>query len=77
MDKNGGDNVDEDGPVEPRPSHRDVLKAISTIICYVSEINDPLARKIEGLLGSLTRFIRKDEAQSMRNTLLTDFFQQQ
>ncbi|KAI9430609.1 hypothetical protein H4582DRAFT_1823854 [Lactarius indigo] len=74
IEKNGGDDVDDDGPVKPRPSHRDVLKAVSTIIQYVSEMDNPLARKIEALLGSLTRLIRKDEAKLMRNTVLTDFF---
>jgi hypothetical protein len=72
----GGDDVDNDGPVKPRPSHRDVLKAVSIIMQYISELNIPLARKIEASLSSLTRLIHKDEARSMKNTVLTDFFQQ-
>ncbi len=32
MDKNGGDDVDEDGPVKPCPNRQDVLIAVSTII---------------------------------------------
>jgi HPt (histidine-containing phosphotransfer) domain-containing protein len=42
---------------------------------YVSELNNPLAHKIEALLGSLVRLIHKDEARSMKNIVLTDFFQ--
>ena len=74
VEENGGDDVDDDGPVKPCPSRCDVLKAISTITQYVSELDNPLARKIETLLGSLIKLIRKDEARSMRNTVLTDFF---
>jgi hypothetical protein len=31
LEINGGDDVDDDGPVEPRPTRRDVLKAVPTI----------------------------------------------
>ena len=74
MDKNGGDDVDKDGPVEPCPNRQDVLIAVSTIVRYVANMNDPLACKVESLLGSLTRLLRIDEARSMRDTVLTDFF---
>jgi len=74
MDKNGGDDVDEDGPVKPCPNRQDVLIAVSTIIQYVANINDPLAHKVESLLGSLTRLLCIDESRSMRDTVLTDFF---
>ncbi|KAF8256395.1 hypothetical protein EI94DRAFT_1871120 [Lactarius quietus] len=80
VEKNGGDDVDEDGPVKPCPGRHEALKAISTITQYVSEflseLDNPIACKIESLLGLLIRLICKDEARSMRNTVLTDFFQQ-
>ena len=75
LEKNGGDDVDDDGLIKPCPSHQDVLKAVSIIVQYVSELNDPLAHKIEALLGSLVRPFHKDEARSIKNTVLTDFFQ--
>ena len=50
----GGDDLDDE-LVEPRPTRRDVLKAASTIGKYTNELNDPLARKIEALLGSFNR----------------------
>ena len=75
LKKNGEDDVDDDGPIKPCPSRQDVLKAVSTIVQYVSELNNSLACKIEALLGSLVWLIRKDEARSMKNTVLTDFFQ--
>ncbi|KAF8911490.1 hypothetical protein CPB84DRAFT_1761954 [Gymnopilus junonius] len=49
---NGGDDVDEDIPVEPRPARHDVLKTSSTISRYLEDWNDPIARKMEAILGS-------------------------
>jgi len=72
---NGGDDVDEDILIGPRPTRRDVLKAASTIGRYIDDLNDPLARKIEALLGSFNRQLRLEETSSMKNTTLTDFFQ--
>ena len=70
------DDVDDDsdGPVEPYPTCREVLKAVSTIGKYTNDLNDPFARKIEALLGSFTRQLRLEETGHMKNTVLTDFF---
>lgn len=75
VEKKGGDDVDKDGPVKACLSRGEVLKAILTIMEYVSALDNPLACRIKTLLGSLIRLIRKDKARSMRNTILTDFFQ--
>ncbi|KAH9015420.1 hypothetical protein EDB83DRAFT_2232711 [Lactarius deliciosus] len=64
MEKNGGDNVDEDGPAT----------STSTIGNYLTNWNDPLARQLETLLGAVSRQLRIDEAKSMKNTVLTDFY---
>ncbi|KAF8991656.1 hypothetical protein BDQ17DRAFT_1432922 [Cyathus striatus] len=48
----GGDDVDEDIPVEPLPTHRDVLKAISTIKRYTEDMDDPFSCKVDTILGS-------------------------
>jgi hypothetical protein len=77
IDINGGD-VDDDIPLEPRPTWRDVLKAVSTICRYTEDINEPIARKVEAILGSFNSQIRPDEShktKGMKNTILTDFFQ--
>src|ERR1700723_2194859 len=43
---NGGDDANEDMPIEPRPTRRDVLlKAVPTIGRYIDDLNDPIARK--------------------------------
>jgi hypothetical protein len=57
LDINSGDDVDDDGPVEPLLTRRDVLKGVSTIGKYTNDMNDPL----EALLGSLNRQLRLEE----------------
>ncbi|KIK00821.1 hypothetical protein K443DRAFT_7397 [Laccaria amethystina LaAM-08-1] len=73
---NGGDDVDDDINTshEPPPTRRDVLKAISTIGKYTDDMNDPIARKMEAILGTFTRQLRLDETRTMKNSVLTDFF---
>ena len=60
-------------------SRRDVLRAISTIVQYVSDLNDPVACKAKAVLGSfkLTRFLCREESCTMEDTVLTDFFHYQ
>jgi len=74
LEINGGDDLDEGTPVEPRPSRRDVLNATHTIGKYLSDINDPNARKIEALLSSLNRNIRHEQTRDLRSTTILDFF---
>ena len=55
LEINDGDDVDDEFEIiEPRPTRRDVLKALSTInFKYIDELDDPVSRKIEELLGQL------------------------
>jgi hypothetical protein len=71
---NSGDDVDNDIPLEPRPTGRDLLKAVSTIGRYVDDLNEPIARKMEAVLGSFSRQLRLDETRTMKSSVLTDFF---
>ena len=75
LEKDGQDDHanEDDGPVHPRPSHQDVLRAISTIVQYVLDLNDPIACKAKAVLGSLTRFLHREESCTMKDTVLTDF----
>ncbi|KAF8259111.1 hypothetical protein EI94DRAFT_1906871 [Lactarius quietus] len=41
VEKNGGDDMDEDSPVKPCLGRHEALKAISTITQYVSELDNP------------------------------------
>lgn len=72
---NGGDDVDNlETLLETQPTCCEVLKAVSTIGMYVGTMNDPLARKMETILGSFNRQLRLDESKAMRNTSLVDYF---
>lgn len=72
---NGGDDVDEDIPIEPRPTCRNVLKAVSTINSYINDMNNPVARKFETILSSSRRQLCLEATKSLEETVLTDFFQ--
>ena len=77
LEKDGrDDHTDEDGPVHPRPSRQDVLRAsISTIVQYVSDLNDPVACKAKAVLGSLTRFLHREESCTMKDISIVDLQQ--
>jgi hypothetical protein len=66
-----GDDVDDDIVIKPRPTRREVLKAVSTIGVCIKDSNDPNAHKLEALLGSLNRQLHFDETRSMRDTRRT------
>ena len=74
MEINGGDDVDEDFPAEPQPSRQDILKATSTLTRFVEKMDDPIARKLEGLLCSLNMQLRLEETRNLKNTHITSYF---
>jgi len=79
LDLNGHDDGDdgdgiEEASLEPPPSWRDVAKAVATINRYIEELNDPLARKVEALLGTFNQQLRLNEAKSLKDTLMTGYF---
>ena len=67
--------MNSDIPLEPRPTRHDVLKAVSTISKYIDSMNEPIARKLEALLGSFNRQPRLDGMRGMESTVLMDFFE--
>ena len=75
INQNGGDDADsDDGPVQARPTVREVLQAAATLNRYIDELDDPIARKLETTLGSFKHQLRLNRAKSMKSTVLTDFF---
>ena len=72
----GGDDVNDDIVIKPCPTRREVLKAVSTIGACIEDLDDPNMCKLEALLGLLNRQLRLNETRNMRDTRLTDFFQQ-
>ena len=78
MDINGGesgDDIDEvDIPTEPHPTRRDVHSNLDNWeVCQGHE--QPIAQKMEAILGSFSRKLRLEEAKTIKNTAPTDFFQ--
>ena len=72
---NSTDDINDiQSATNPRPTRRDVLKAVSTIRQYVEDLNDPISRKLEALLASFNMNLCVDQSKSMKSTVLTDFF---
>jgi hypothetical protein len=71
---NGGDDLDDGVETEPQRTRREVLKAVSTINKYIDDLDDPVSRKIEGLLRSFNRQLRLNETKNMKDTVLTEYF---
>ena len=74
LEINGGDDVDEDGPVKPRPARSDVLQAALMINDYLATENDTFAREVEKVMGKFSRQLHIDVAKGMKNTVITDFY---
>jgi hypothetical protein len=66
IDINGGDDVDDDSPMEPHPTRREVLRALSTIGKCIEASNDPIARKLDALMETFSQQLCLNETQSMR-----------
>ncbi|KAF8224232.1 hypothetical protein L208DRAFT_1312660, partial [Tricholoma matsutake] len=73
---NSGDDVNkEDIPIMPRPTRCEVLNTVLTITRYILDLNNPIAHKLEAILGSFNRQLCLEESKRMKETVLTDFFQ--
>jgi hypothetical protein len=72
---NGGDDdVDDDAFIDDCPTHREVLQATSLISRYLDGLHNPVAQKLETLLGTFGHQMRLDETQSLVSTHITDYF---
>jgi hypothetical protein len=75
IDNNGSDDVDcNNGPVEACPTIHKVWQAAVVLSRYIDELDDPIARKPETILGSFNHQLCLDQAKSMQDTVLTNFF---
>ncbi|KAG6804975.1 hypothetical protein H0H92_001345, partial [Tricholoma furcatifolium] len=75
-EKNGGDISEDEVDDEPKPTRREALLAVSTLQKYISDIDDPFARKFEAILGAFGHQTRLNAAQSLKNTSITSYFTQ-
>ena len=60
--------------LEPLPTRREILDAVSVIERYIDDMNDPIARKLDSVLVSFRRELRIKESKSLISTKMTDYF---
>ncbi|KAJ7362522.1 hypothetical protein DFH08DRAFT_950786 [Mycena albidolilacea] len=68
----GGDDREED--TELKPSRKEALQAAATLGQYIADLDGPFARKMEVVLSSFGCETRREEAQTMVETNITDYF---
>ena len=51
IEVNGGYDIDDDA-VDQKPTHKEALTATFVLRSYVTNINEPFAHKLEGILAS-------------------------
>ncbi|KAJ7577498.1 hypothetical protein C8J56DRAFT_1061156 [Mycena floridula] len=70
----GADDADDDAAVIIRPSRSEALKAVSTIQQFLSPVDEPFARKLEGLLASFGRQTRLEGMKMATDSEITSYF---
>ncbi|KAE9398998.1 hypothetical protein BT96DRAFT_821189, partial [Gymnopus androsaceus JB14] len=68
------DDKDDDAFLSAFPSRREALEAAATMQKFISEMDDPFARKLESLLEIFGRETQFEATCSMVNASITDFF---
>ena len=61
-------------PIEPPLTHKEALQAMLVLHRYANEINDPLACKVEVMLGSFGQMTQVQEMKGMKDKKLTSYF---
>jgi hypothetical protein len=70
----GADDEDDDAEILPHPSRKEALAAAATLERYISVLEKPYARRLEGLLTSFGLQTRFEQTQSMVASQITDHF---
>jgi hypothetical protein len=70
----GADDDDDDAVIPPRPSRKAALEAAATLERYIGVLEEPYARKLEGLLLSFGRKTRFEQTRNMVSMVMTDYF---
>ena len=70
----GGDDVGDEGPIEPPPTCQQVLQASSIIHKYIDTVDDPVVWKLEDALASFNCPLCCDAVQSTRATKIPEWF---
>ncbi|PBK95105.1 hypothetical protein ARMGADRAFT_854160, partial [Armillaria gallica] len=67
-------DASSDGCIILIPSHKEALKAASTLQQYVGSMDDPFVHQLEGLLVSFGQKTHLEETCSLKDTEITMYF---
>ena len=70
----GADDKDNDAEILPHPSRKKALAVAATLERYISVLEKPYTRRLEGLLMSFGLQTHFEQTQSMVTTQITDHF---
>ena len=70
----GDDDIEDDAPVEPCPTYREIFRAVSTISRYVERVDYPVACRLECDLAELAQQVRSERSHALSTTKITDYF---
>jgi hypothetical protein len=63
---------DDDEEIDPKPSRKEALQAAATLRKYIADLDDPFARKMQGVLSSFGRETRREEVRTIVNSSIYD-----
>ncbi|KAH0586084.1 hypothetical protein H2248_007355 [Termitomyces sp. 'cryptogamus'] len=73
QEEKGGDAMDESEVISMKPSYQEALNAASTILQYVSDMDQQYACQLEGILASFGCQTHLEEFQSLQPTTLNKY----
>ena len=73
-EKDGGDDFDVDSSDVVKPSCQEAITAASILQKYISDLDKPFARNLEVMLANFSHQTQLDKVQSLRPTIITDYF---
>ncbi|KAJ7494974.1 hypothetical protein FB451DRAFT_1020216, partial [Mycena latifolia] len=70
-EKTGGDDDEES---DLKPTRREALQAVSALCKYITDLDEPFAWKLEGMLATFGCETHCEEAKVRVDTSITDYF---
>ncbi|KAJ7495073.1 hypothetical protein FB451DRAFT_1019727, partial [Mycena latifolia] len=70
-EKTRGDDPEESNL---KPTRREALQAVSTLCKYITDLDDPFAQKLEGMLVTFGCETHCEEARVKVDTSITNYF---
>jgi hypothetical protein len=70
----GDNDIKDDAPSDICPTRNEALQAALVVKKYIPELNDPFTCKLEAIIGTFGWQTRLVETQSLKPTVMTDYF---